>query len=119
MIMPKVEVDTPFYKIITYESTDKLISKGFSRCFVTDPSHIPIVESIIKSMDEDEYEMYYRDERDWITTFNPGGDNKLVYNGKFAVDIKRLTQICLSKGIDILVMARDQPPYVNNEEIII
>ena len=97
---------SPFSKIVQCESAYNLFEKGKSRCFVTLRHHIKEVEQIIKEIDQDEFEQYYPGE-DWITVWNSTGDNDLIYNGKFDIDIEFLTEKCKEKGIDILVQSED------------
>jgi len=68
--------------------------KTYGRIFVTQADHIPLVEAIIKDLDEFEYE-YMPD--DLITVYKP--NPLMVYLHKFEIDKIALTAKCWEAGI--------------------
>ena len=76
-----------------------LIQKGESRCFVFNEEDIEKVKEIIKQISEFEFD-YLPD--NWIAVWR-GDEKDLVYNGKFDIDIPKLTEECGRVGIGIMI----------------
>ena len=93
-------MNSPFIRVIEYKNTDELNPKGFSRIFVMIPDQIQLVKDIIKGMDDFEWNYF---PEDLVTVFKPNSENKLVYNGKFDLDILRFLNICENQKIEVLV----------------
>jgi len=85
--------------------------KGYGRIFVMNKVEIPIVDEIIKEMDEFEHE-YLPD--DFIASFSEYP--KLKYTGKFdSLDIDKLTAICWKRGIPIFCCDSENNPYATDK----
>lgn len=78
----------------------ELIYKGESRCFVSCEEDIQKVYDTIKEISE--FEANYTPS-EWVTVFNENGENYLVYNGKFDINIPKLIFECGKKGVGIIV----------------
>lgn len=86
---------------------NKMAHKGYGRIYVKDADDIENVKSIIKDIDEFEYE-YMPD--NFVTTFHEYP--KVIYTHKFSdMDMDQLTATCWSRGIYIWVFNSGSNEY--------
>lgn len=101
--------------------------KGLGRIFVRTKSEVAKVEKLIEQLDPIEYEGYYPE--GLVTVFeNMYFD--VIPLGKFEVDLYKLYQLCLTKGIDIVAtttstadykihfLINDETTFINTDEKI-
>lgn len=93
---------------IRIKSSDEITTKGNGRIFVQNEEDIEIVRSIIKEMDEQEYEHYLP--KDFIAVFHKDR-NPLTYTGKFDIDVPELIIRCQEKDIYIVVYSCNSYNY--------
>jgi hypothetical protein len=81
--------------------------KGYGRIYVKNHELIPFVENIISRMDEYEYEHYYPQDLVATVDYYP----RVVYLGKFDLDLDELKSRCLRDGIKIVIFDAGDDPY--------
>jgi hypothetical protein len=88
----------------------ELIYKGESRCFVPREEDIQKVYDTIKEIDEFEFDYT---PKDWVTVFNSKetSKNRMIYNGKFDINVPQLIDECGKKGIGIIIRSTN----INND----
>jgi len=83
-----------------YPNNNGLDYKCYGRIYVHNPDDVDKVHAIIKSMDESEYKGYMN--KKLVAPFSEYP--KVVYNGKFDIDVMKLLALCWREGIPIWVV---------------